>query len=79
VKAESDLQDEKAPSPRNSTEAGRQIDLNDEQWESAFASIRVSLDPLSMINEQSDSQSQKLQAPRMSISAFNVTLDSHPK
>jgi hypothetical protein len=39
VNDESDLDDEKERSPRISTEAGRQIDLNEIQLESVSASI----------------------------------------
>jgi hypothetical protein len=44
VNDESESQLEKELSPRNSTEAGRQIDFNDEQPRRAFASIRLSSD-----------------------------------
>jgi hypothetical protein len=53
--------------PRNSTEAGRQIDISDEHLKSALDSIPLSLDPDSKINEQSDWHSQKLLLPRISI------------
>jgi hypothetical protein len=79
VNDDSDQHNEKASSPRNSTEAGRQIDLNEKQLENAFASIRVSLHPDSKNSEQTDLHSRKLSLRRISISAFNVTLDSPPK
>jgi hypothetical protein len=60
VNDESDLHPLKHPSPRNSTDAGRQIDFNDEQPESALASIRVSVDPDSNCNEQSELHESKL-------------------
>jgi hypothetical protein len=53
VNVESNVHDEKEFFPRSSTEAGRQIDLKDEQSESAFASIRVSLDPDSKVHDES--------------------------
>jgi hypothetical protein len=43
VNVESDWHQNKEPSPRNSTEAGRQIDSNDEHFECEFPSIRVSI------------------------------------
>jgi hypothetical protein len=69
INDESDVHDKKELSPRNSSEAGRQIDFNDEQPESAFASIRVSLDPFSNVNDESDSQSEKDSSPRNSTEA----------
>jgi hypothetical protein len=44
VNDESDLQGDKELSPRNFTDAGRQIDWNDEQSESALASISSRVD-----------------------------------
>jgi hypothetical protein len=41
------------------SEAGRQIDFNIEQPENAFASIRVSFDPDSNVNDDSDSHDEK--------------------
>jgi hypothetical protein len=55
--------------PRNSTEAGRQIDFNDEQSETAFASIWVSFDPDSNVNEESDVHLWKQLSPRNSTDA----------
>jgi hypothetical protein len=52
VNDESDLQRSKHRSQRISTEAGMQIDCNDEQWESASASIRVSFDPDSKVIDE---------------------------
>jgi hypothetical protein len=54
VNDESRQQQEKDSSPRNSTDAGRQIDCNDEQLENALDSIRVSCDPDSNSSEQSE-------------------------
>jgi hypothetical protein len=56
-------------SPRNSTEAGRQIDINDEQPPSASDSIRVSFDPNAKVNDESDVQSEKELSPRNSTEA----------
>jgi hypothetical protein len=63
------LHDEKQPSPRNSTEAGREIDLNDEQEENAFASIRISFDPDSNVNDESELHDEKQPSPRNSTEA----------
>jgi hypothetical protein len=46
----------KEPFARILTEAGRQIDVNDEQSQSAYVPIRVSLDPDANVNEQSTVQ-----------------------
>jgi hypothetical protein len=67
VNDESRLQSEKEPSPRNSTEAGRQIDSNDEHQESVHASIRVNFDPDSNLNEQIERQEEKQPTPRIAI------------
>jgi hypothetical protein len=48
---------------------GIRIDFNDEQPESAPASIRVSFDPGSIINEARDPQSCKECFPRTSTEA----------
>jgi hypothetical protein len=56
---ESELQDVKESTTRYSTDAGRQIDLKDEQPESALNSIRVSVDPGSNVNEESNSHELK--------------------
>jgi hypothetical protein len=69
VNDESDLHNEKDSSPRNSTEAGRQIDSNDEQPESALGSIRVCFDPDSNVNDESDSHGEKDSSPRNSTDA----------
>jgi hypothetical protein len=50
----SEVQSEKHPLPRISTEAGRQIDCNDEHEESAFDSILLSFEFDSNINDESD-------------------------
>jgi hypothetical protein len=42
-----------------SSDEGRQIDINGEQPESVLASIRVSIDPDSNVNDKSDSQDEK--------------------
>jgi hypothetical protein len=39
---------------RNLTDAGREIDVNDEQRRRALSPIRVSFDPDSIVNEESD-------------------------
>jgi hypothetical protein len=54
---------------RNSTEAGRQIDCNDEQIESADASIRVNFDPISNVNDESDLPDKKERLARDSPEA----------
>jgi hypothetical protein len=59
----------KEASPRISTDAGRQIDFNEEQGESARASIRVSFDPGSNVNDESESHSLKEASPRNSTEA----------
>jgi hypothetical protein len=48
---------------------GIQIDVNDEQSESARASIRVSFDPDSNVNEESDSHDEKEPSARNSTEA----------
>jgi hypothetical protein len=63
------LHDEKEFSPRNATDDGRQIDFNDEHLASARASIRVSLDPHSNVNDESDSHDEKQSQPRISTEA----------
>jgi hypothetical protein len=63
------LHDEKEPYPRHSTDAGIQIDCNDEQSERAHDSIRVSFDPDSNDNEQSDPQQENENSPRNAIEA----------
>jgi hypothetical protein len=63
------LHPQKEFSPRNSTEAGRQIDSNDEQSQSALDSIRVSFDPDSNVNDESDLQPEKDFSPRNSTEA----------
>jgi hypothetical protein len=68
-KDESFVHREKEPGPRNSTEAGRQIDLNDEQEASALASIRASFDPDSNVNDERDLQQMKELQPRNSTEA----------
>jgi hypothetical protein len=61
--------DDKRRSSRNSTDAGRQIDFNNEQLESASASIRVSLDPDSNVSDESDLHKSKERCPRNSTEA----------
>jgi hypothetical protein len=70
------LHDERESSPRISTEAGRQIDCNDEQLESADAPIRISFDPASNANDERDLHDERESSPRISTeagrqSAFN--------
>jgi hypothetical protein len=69
VNDESELHMAKERFPRRSTDAGRQIDCNDEQPWSAYASIRASFDPDSNVNEESDLQHQKDFSPRNSTEA----------
>jgi hypothetical protein len=69
VNDERHLHCEKDSSPRNSTDAGREIDLNDEQPENAFASIRVSFDPDSNVNDESVVHPLKELSPRNSTDA----------
>jgi hypothetical protein len=66
VNDQSDLHLEKDSLPRNSTDAGRKIDCNDEQPESAPDSIRVSFDPDSNVNDESDWHHWKDSLPRNS-------------
>jgi hypothetical protein len=66
VNDESDVHNLKASSPINSTEAGIQIDSNDEQRSSALASIRVSFDPDSNVNDESDLHAKNECSPRNS-------------
>jgi hypothetical protein len=54
VNDESNLQPEKQRDPRDSTEAGTQIDLKDEQAGNAPCPIRVSFDPDSNVNDERD-------------------------
>jgi hypothetical protein len=63
------LHREKDLFPRNSTDAGRQIDFNDEQLQSALESIPVSFDPGSNVNDESDSHPEKDLTPRNSTDA----------
>jgi hypothetical protein len=69
VNNESELQDEKELSPRNSTDAGRQIDANEQQSEKACVSIRVSLDPDSNVNDERESHDEKEFSPTNSTEA----------
>jgi hypothetical protein len=66
-------------SPRNSTEAGRQIDFNDQQPWNAAVSIRVSFDPSSNVNDQSESQDANERLPRTSTEAGRqIDCRDHP-
>jgi hypothetical protein len=56
---------EKHPRPMISTEAGRQIDWKDEQWESACASSVMSFEFDSNGNDESDVQLEKHLLPIM--------------
>jgi hypothetical protein len=58
-KDEGDLHDSKDFSPRHSTEAGRQIDCNDEQPQNVAASISASFDPDSNVNDESSVNFEK--------------------
>jgi hypothetical protein len=73
------VHDEKDHCPRNSTEEGRQIGCNDEQSESAFDSIRASIEAGSNVNEQSERQPQKEPERRISILRDNGTVGADPK
>jgi hypothetical protein len=64
VNDESDLQEAKDSSPRNSTDAGREMRCSDGQSESAYASIRTSFDPVSNVNDESAVHSEKELSPR---------------
>jgi hypothetical protein len=46
----SELHERKERGPRNPTDAGRQIDFNDEQTENVDASIRITFDPNSNVH-----------------------------
>jgi hypothetical protein len=46
------------------SDAGKSIDFSDEQPESALASIRVSFDPDSNVNDESDLHDEKECSPR---------------
>jgi hypothetical protein len=48
---------------------GIQINSNDEHSENAFASIRVSFDPDSNVNDKTESQDKKERSPRNSTEA----------
>jgi hypothetical protein len=63
------MHDENDSLSRNSIEAGRQIDSNDKQEENASASIRVSFDSDSNVNDESDSHDEKDLSPRNSTDA----------
>jgi hypothetical protein len=65
----------KAEPSMTCNEAGRQIDLSDEQLSSALASIRFSLDPDSNVNEKSDRQNSKHVLQRISTEA-GIQIDS---
>jgi hypothetical protein len=59
-------------SPQSSivcTEAGIQIDFNDEQPESASAPIRVSFEPDSKVNDESNLQQEKERSERITTEA----------
>jgi hypothetical protein len=66
---ESELQSANGNCPRNPSDAGRQIDCNEEQPESARASIRVSFEPDSNVNDASDVHPKKDSSPRNSSEA----------
>jgi hypothetical protein len=54
---------EKHLSPIISTEPGREIDCSDRHPESAFASIRVSFEQDSNVNDESDAQPERYLSP----------------
>jgi hypothetical protein len=66
---ESALHDHKQDPPRDSTDAGMQIDCNDEQPRSAFVPIRVSFDPELNENDESELHNKKEESPRNSTEA----------
>jgi hypothetical protein len=51
------------------TDAGRQIDCNDEQSENEFVSIRVRFDSDSNVNDESDVHDEKELSPTNSTDA----------
>jgi hypothetical protein len=59
----------RAESPIISSDAGRQIDGNDEQPRSALDSIRRSFDPDSNVNDESDPHKKKGFSPTNSTEA----------
>jgi hypothetical protein len=66
MNVESEVHPQKELLPRDSIEAGRQIDCNDEQLESASSSIRVSFDPDSNVNDDNEVHPLKDLHPRNS-------------
>jgi hypothetical protein len=54
---------------RNSTGTGRQIDFNEEEFDSISASIRVSFDPDSNVNDETQWHEHKDNCPRSSTQA----------
>jgi hypothetical protein len=72
------LHDDKQPSPRDSTEAGKQIDLNDKQQDRARDSIRVSFEPDSNVSNESELHDDKQPSPRDSTEAGRQ-IDSNDK
>jgi hypothetical protein len=57
------LQSEKLSSQTTPTDAGRQMDFNDEQQENVFAPIRVTVDLDSTVNDESESHPWKHSSP----------------
>jgi hypothetical protein len=55
--------------PRHSTEAGRQINCNDEQPQNVAASISASFDPDSNVNDEDSVNFEKGTYPRNSTDA----------
>jgi hypothetical protein len=60
---------EKQNGPRTSTDEGMKTDFSNEQLENDCSSIRISFDPLSNVNEESERQSEKQSRPRISTDA----------
>jgi hypothetical protein len=63
------MHNEKEEAPRNPTDAGRQSDSNDSQEETAYSSMRVSFDPDSNANDESERHDLKQDGPRNSTDA----------
>jgi hypothetical protein len=66
---ENERHPEKAFSPTNSTEAGRQTDSSDRQLKKALAPIPVSFEPDSNVNDESELQPEKGFSPTNSTEA----------
>jgi hypothetical protein len=78
VNEESSRHNEKHSTHRISTDAGMQIERNDEHRERALNSIRVSFDPDSNVTDEIVDH-LKHSEPRTAIFRFTVTLSLQPK